>query len=99
MKETYYMNNNNILTINYAYAKDDIIVYPDLIKVKVALDNCEILGVETINYLNSHKENREIPKEYMTKEQAVESINSNLTVKGINLAIIPTEFNTILLGN
>lgn len=96
MKETYYMNNNNILTVNYAYVQDEVVVYPDLIKVKVALDNCEILGVETINYLNSHKEKRDIPQEYLPKEKALEFINKNLTVKGSNLAIIPTEYNTEL---
>ena len=39
MKETYYLKQEGILTINYAYQQDGVIMYPDLIKVKVALDN------------------------------------------------------------
>ena len=31
-------------------------MYPDLIKLKIALDNGEILGIETTGYLNSHTE-------------------------------------------
>ena len=47
MKETYFLKQEGIVTINYAYMQDNVIMYPDLIKVKVALDNGEILGIET----------------------------------------------------
>ena len=35
MKETYYLNENGIITINYAYLQDNVVMYPDLIKVKL----------------------------------------------------------------
>ena len=99
MKKTYYSKNNGIETINYAYedkfGKEEynVIVYPDLIKVKVALDTGEILGVESTGYLNSHTD-RNIPNIKISKEKAVESINSKLNIEAIRLAIIPTKFNT-----
>ena len=43
MKETYYLKQEGMLTINYAYEQDGVIMYPDLIKVKVALDDGRIL--------------------------------------------------------
>ena len=52
MHQTYYTKRENILTVNYAYKQDDVIIYADLIKVKIALDDGEILGVETKGYLN-----------------------------------------------
>lgn len=55
MKETYYLKQDGIVTINYAYEQDGVTVYPDLIKLKVALDNGEIMGIETTGYLNSHE--------------------------------------------
>ena len=58
MKETYYLKQDGIVTINYAYSQDDVTMYPDLIKLKVALDNGEVLGIETTGYLNSHIERR-----------------------------------------
>lgn len=97
MKETYYMNSNNVLTVNYAYTQNGVIIYPDLIKVKIALDNGEILGIETTNYLNSHKAKREIPETKITQEDALKVVNPKLEVKGVNLAIIPTEYNTEIL--
>ena len=61
MKETYYLKQDGIVTINYAYNQDGVIMYPDLIKVKVALDNGEILGIETTGYLNNHTQ-RDVSK-------------------------------------
>ena len=96
MNENYYMKNNNILTINYAYTQSDITVYPDLIKIKVALDNGEILGIEATNYLNSHNE-RKIENAKISQESALELVNPNIEIKGTNLAIIPTEYDSEIL--
>lgn len=96
MKETYYLKQQGILTINYAYEQNEVTMYPDLIKVKVALDNGEILGVETTGYLNSHTE-RTLPKVKITKEEAAKTINKNLEISATSLAVIPTEFQTELL--
>lgn len=96
MKETYYLKNNGIVTVNYAYEQEGVVVYPDLIKLKIALDNGEILGIETTGYLNSHHERKiETPK--ITKEEAKEKINKNLDLGSEGLAIIPTEYKTEIL--
>ena len=96
MQNTYYLNESGILTINYAYNQNGVIIYPDLIKVKVALDNGEILGFESTGYLNNHTE-RIIDKNVISKEQAQRKLNKNLNIKSENLAIIPTEYKTEIL--
>lgn len=96
MKETYYLKQDGIVTINYAYEQDDVTIYPDLIKVKVALDNGEIMGVETSGYLNNH-EKRDTSKIMVSKEQAKKNLNKNLDIKSENLAIIPTEWKSEVL--
>ncbi len=93
MKETYYLKQNGIVTINYAYSQNDVTIYPDLIKLKVALDNGEILGIETTGYLNSHEE-RKIEKVKISKEEALDSLNKKLDITSEGLAIIPTEWKT-----
>ena len=98
MKKTYFIRNNGIETINYAYEEknengENIIVYPDLIKVKVALDNGEILGMESTGYLNSHTD-RDVTNIKVTKEEAIASINNKVNIESVRLAIIPTEFNS-----
>ncbi len=96
MKETYYLNQEGALVINYAYTQDNVTVYPDLIKLKIALDNGEILGMESAGYLNCHEE-RKISKNIISKEKAKEKINSRIQIESEKLAIIPTEYNTEIL--
>lgn len=96
MRKTYYSKNNGVETINFAYEQNDVIMYPDLIKVKVAMDNGEILGIETSGYLNSHTE-RSIAEIKIGEEEARAKINTRLEVESSQLAMIPTEFNTEIL--
>lgn len=95
MKESYFTNENGILTINYAYNQNGIICYPDLIKVKVALDNGEILGLETQGYLNSHHE-REMPTAHISMQEAESRLNPNLEIVSRQVTVIPTDWKTEL---
>lgn len=96
MKETYYLKQEGIVTINYAATQEDVVMYPDLIKVKVALDNGEVLGMETTGYLNNHT-TRDVKKVNITKEEAKKTINKNLELQSEGLAVIPTEWKTEIL--
>lgn len=97
MKETYYMKQSGMLTINYAYHQStengDVTMYPDLVKLKIALDNGQILGIETTGYLNSHTQ-RNLPQVKVSKEQAKQNLNQNLQINSESLAVIPTQFQT-----
>ena len=97
MESTYYMKQDGIVTINYAYTEyyneQPVTVYSDLIKLKIALDNGEVLGMETTGYLNSHYE-RDFSNIKISQEQAREKINKNLEILSEGMALIPTEFQT-----
>ncbi|QNU68675.1 germination protein YpeB [Ruminiclostridium herbifermentans] len=93
MKDTYYQKTDGTAVISYAYFQDDTMIYPDLIKVKIALDNGEIVGIESKGYLYNHR-TREIPAPKLTLEQARNQINKKLKILSQGKAIIPTDFNT-----
>lgn len=93
MKETYYLKQDGIVTINYAYTQNDVVMYPDLIKLKIALDNGEVLGIETTGYLNSHQE-RSLATPKISIEEANKNLNKNLEIISEGLAVIPTEWKT-----
>ena len=97
MKETYFLKQEGIVTINYAYMQDNVIMYPDLIKVKVALDNGEVLGIETTGYLSNHVENRDINNIKITEEEAKKDLNPNLEITSSGLAVIPTDWKSEIL--
>lgn len=95
MKETYYLKEQGAVTINYAYVQSSdngvVTMYPDLIKLKIALDNGEVLGLESTGYLNSHTI-RNLPSVKITKEEAKKNLNKSLNIISEGLAVIPTEF-------
>jgi germination protein YpeB len=77
--------------IPFAPLQDGAIIYPDLIKVTVALDNGEIVGFEGIGYIMNHHD-RDLPEPKITAEQALQSVSPNLEiVSEPQLALIPLE--------
>lgn len=90
LKESYYDKSNGIATINFAYTQGNVICYSDLIKVKVALDNCEIIGMEAHGYIMNHK-HRNLENVEISEEQAKGYINPHLSVKSSSLALIPKD--------
>ncbi|WP_010246540.1 germination protein YpeB [Acetivibrio cellulolyticus] len=93
MVDTYYLKEDNTAVINYAYSQNNVTIYPDLIKVKVALDNGEVIGFESKGYISSHSE-RNIPAPKITMEQARALITSKMQISSTGLAMIPTDYKT-----
>lgn len=89
LTESYYEVYGNIMTVNFAAVQEDVILYPDLIKVSVAMDNGEILGFDARGYLTNHKERR-LADPAISMEEAREKVSPNLTVQEGKLAVIPT---------
>ena len=92
MKETYSLKQSNIVTINYAYEENDILMYPDLIKVKIALDDGEVLGIEATGYLNAHT-NRANLEVKINSEEAKKFLNDKLEIENERLTVIPLDNN------
>lgn len=90
VKENYYLKTENFAIINYAAVEDDVVLYPDLIKVKVALDTGEICSVEAQGYIFNHCKRENLTPQ-ISIEKARESVNKNLNILSENLAVIPTE--------
>lgn len=90
MKDTYYTIQDNMITINYAATQGNVILYPDLVKVKVAMDNGEVCSVESLGYIFNHIKRTDITPS-ITLEQAQSILNKNIKVEKSQLAIIPTE--------
>ncbi|MBQ8791763.1 MAG: germination protein YpeB [Ruminiclostridium sp.] len=89
MSYTYYEVSRNVCTINFAAEEEDILIYTDLVKVSVALDNGEIIGFDGRGYITNHKE-REIKTPKLAPSQAAEKISPYLTVTGKRLCYIPS---------
>ena len=86
---TYYLKSDNMVTISFAAVQEDVVVYSDLIKVKVALDNGEIMTYEANGYVYNHKE-RDITAT-KTIDEARDVLYKDLEIENERLCIIPTD--------
>lgn len=96
MIETYYQKTENMIVINYAATQDGVILYPDLIKVKISLDDGKVYGVEAAGYIFNHTPRNNL-KPSISQEKAKSILNSSLEIISSDMALIPTESNSEIL--
>lgn len=83
---------NGMAVINLAPVENDVVLYPDLIKVWVDISSNKVIGMDANNYLMSHKK-RDFAEPQMDAMEAQKRITSDLMVSGTRLALIPLETN------
>ena len=79
---------NNVYTINFAYEQNGVVIYSDLIKIRVCAQTKQVLGLEATSYYQNHTE-RVIEKPLLTKSDAVKKISSSIDAKTARLAVVP----------
>lgn len=88
MDMNYYAQYDNILTVNYAATQNNVVLYPDLVKVQISMDNGAIIGVEAGNYLRNHADRTlEIPA--ISETDATKYVSPRLSVESVTLCVIP----------
>ena len=88
LTDSYYEIDSGVCTVNFAHEQDGVICYPDLIKVRVAMDNGEIIGFDARSYLTNHRE-RTLETPALDKDAAMETLSPMLKVESSRLAVIP----------
>lgn len=88
MQDTYYQVEGDSVTISYVYMANDTLYYPDLVKVKIALDNGEMVGYEAHGYLNCHYDRPAI-EPGISLDEAREVISPHLDILAEGIAVIP----------
>ncbi len=96
MEPNYSLTYDGAVLFNFAYKQDNITIYTDLIKVKVALDDGEIIGFDASKYLVSHFK-RDIPKKELTEEEARDKVRYDFDISNVRLAMIPDRGNNDVL--
>ncbi len=91
MKSSYYYTEGNYVTVNYSYYQNDILYYPDMVKVKIALDTGDAVGFEGHGYISYHHE-RETEAAKITREQAQQALNPRLKVMSSQEVVIPNDY-------
>lgn len=93
MRESYYFTDDGICTVNFASTDGDVVLYPDLIKVSVDLENGEIMAFDATGYIYNHRD-RGTLNAILTQEQAEAQLNDYLEIIDTQLCLIPTDWET-----
>lgn len=93
--DTYYEIDNGVCICNFAGEQEntdgeDVVLYTDLIKVSVAMDNGEILGFDARGYITNHT-SRDLGTPKMTEDEAREKLSDSVKVFESNLCVIPSD--------
>ena len=91
MQSVWSASSDKICYINLAPVEDDIIFYPDLIKVKIDLTSNEIMGWEASSYAYNHCEREDLIPQ-LSKEDARKLVSDNLDVESEKLCVIPLDY-------
>ena len=89
MEESYYVEQGNTLTVNFAYVQNNVLCYPDLIKVSVALDTGSVSGFECHGWVMNHTE-RKFETPSIGVEAARAKVSPHLQILSHQTALIPT---------
>jgi spore germination protein len=87
---------DNIGVFNFVTNQNNTRIYSESIKVKVALDNGNIMGVSAQEYLKTHH-TRKLPAAAISLQQARSKVNPNLKVLENRQAIIVNDLNDEVL--
>lgn len=90
MVESYYETHGNACTINFAYQESGVVHYSDLIKIKIALDNGEVIGMESNGYIMNHSPRSSLSPS-LSKQEARAFVSEHLSIDSSRLALIPKD--------
>lgn len=90
MESIYHQVQNGVAIFNFTPQQNGVIIYPDQVKVNVALDNGQVVGFDSRGYLMAHKE-RKLPAPKISVNQALDKVNKRMETTHTRLVIIPTD--------
>lgn len=88
MRANYWQMYDGLAVISYAATQDEVILYPDLVKVQVRMDSAEVVGVEANHYLMNHTA-RALGSPALSLSQAQARVSSQLSVTAALRCVIP----------
>ena len=82
-------DNGTDADFTFVYEDDDVVFYPDTVKVKVCRTRGIVTGMDATKYLRHHKD-REEPSVSISLAEAREKLHEGLEVESARLAVVQT---------
>ncbi len=90
MKSVYTQYSMGFVVVNCVFFTNDVLYYPDMIKVRVNVKNGQPSGLDAQAYILNHVSNRSEPPPVITQTKVVDDMALRMEVDSVRLAVIPT---------
>ena len=82
---------DNFTYVNLAPTQNNVILYPDEIKVKVSNTTGEVIGWEAKSWAYNHTTRTDLSAT-ITKAEAQKSVSASMDIRSSRLVVVPNEF-------
>lgn len=89
MQPVHHQVYDGLCVISLTPLQEDVLLYPDLIRVQVRMDTAEVVGLEAHSYWLNHAQ-RSLPQPTLTQEEAAAYIAAHADVQSSRLCLIPS---------
>lgn len=90
MQESYYQQYDGMAVVSFAAVQDDVVLYPDLVKVQVRMDTGAVVGLEANSYWMNHV-TRERLHPVLEEAEARALVSDRLDISASRLCVIPVD--------
>ncbi|AET61426.1 germination protein YpeB [Paenibacillus terrae] len=97
MKPVAYDERGNLASITFASLQGDVIIYPEKITVRSGLDNGQVIGFQSSDYVYEHSHLRRIPKPKLDVKAARAKLNPEFRETYHRKALIENELSKEVL--
>lgn len=95
MKAVWTSENGTTCNLNFAYEQNGVVIYPDMVKVKVCEERGIVTGMEGLAYVLNHTQ-RELGSAKISKSEAKAVLNGGFETEGSRLCLIPVDGGEVL---
>jgi spore germination protein len=96
MQSVNYDQYDDTAVFTFIGTQNGVLIYPDKLTIKVALDNGETVGLQAADYVFEHHK-RNLPKPALTKAQARAKLNPNFKVASERMSLITNDLGKEVL--
>ena len=95
MKAVWTSENGTTCNLNFAYEQNGVVIYPDMVKVKVCEERGIVTGMEGLAYVLNHTQ-RELGSAKISTSEAKAVLNGGFEAEGSRLCLIPVDGGEVL---
>jgi spore germination protein len=96
MKAVSYDRFDNAVNITFSSVQNGVVIYPEKLTVKVALDQAEVLGLQAVDFVYEHHK-RKLAKPAIAEDEARKALNPSFETSGMQMALIHNDLDEEVL--